>query len=225
MSEYLYSYVTINDGKGKKHDEETLAACEDETLFPDLPDELKETQRIHFPKLSTTLLNDATQTHEANAEKQLSLTDTVAYEGLIVGTEYEVRGKLMSKRTGNAATDQDGKEITSSVRFTAEKPDGVIDLTFVFQNPALAGDTLVAFEEVFDAEVKIASHEDLEAEEQSVYLVPVSDGSEAPKTGDADNPLIWLIGSGSALGCLIILCLIMLKKKHRFKEHENRQIS
>ncbi len=225
VSEYLYSYVTINDGKGKKHDEETLAACEDETLFPDLPDELKETQRIHFPKLSTTLLNDATQTHEANAETQLSLTDTIAYEGLIAGTEYEIRGKLISKKTGKAAVDQEGKEITSSVRFTAEKTDGIAELTFVFQNPALAGDTLVAFEELFDADVKIAAHEDLEDAEQSVYLTPVSEGSEAPKTGDGESPLIWLLGSGGALGGIIFLCLFMLKKKHTSKGHENRQIS
>ena len=131
----------------------------------------------------------------------------------------------MSKKTGNAAVDQDGKEITSSVRFTAEKTDGIIELTFVFQNPALAGDTLVAFEELFDADVKIAAHEDIEDEEQSVYLTPVSAGSDSPKTGDADSPLIWLLGSGGALGSIIVLCLFMLKKKYTTKGHENRQNS
>lgn len=214
VSEYLYSYVTINDGKGKKHNEEILLACEDETLFPDLPDGTKETQRIHFPNLSTTLLNDTNQTHVADALESLSLTDTVAYEGLIPGVEYEIRGKLMNKKSGQTAVDQNGNAITASVRFVPEESAGIEKLNFHFNNPDLAGETLVAFEELFEDDKKIAGHEDIEDEEQSIYLTPIKDESETPKTGDVNNPLIWLGLCGGILSGFIGFSLFMLRKKH-----------
>ena len=172
VSEELYTYVTKSGHEGNR-DEAVLIACEDESIFPDVPEELKETQRIHFPYIATTLTEDEGQAHTANASCPLSLTDTVFYKNLIKGKEYVIRGVLMSRATGKPATDADGHEIKAEKSFKADAGEGTVDITFSFTNPDFSGDTLVAFEELFENDIRIGAHEDINDENQSVHLPSV----------------------------------------------------
>ena len=54
--------------------------------------------------------------------------------------------------------------------FEAEDAEGSIELSFMFKNRELMGDTLVAFETLFEADTQVADHEDLDDEDQSVKL-------------------------------------------------------
>ena len=95
------------------------------------------------------------------------IVDTVSYEGLEIGREYTVAGKLMDKETGEPIL-VNGEEVTASETFTAETEEGGIDITFTFDSSALAGKKIVAFEDVTYEGISIGTHEDLTDEDQTI---------------------------------------------------------
>ena len=175
VAEYLYSYVTKNEG-GVKTDVETLVACEDESVFPDVDDDMKETQRIHFPKIGTTLTADGGE-NETTVQKDLTLTDTVSYESLLPGKEYMLKGTLMDKETGRPVLDDGGNEITAEKTFVPQNGSGTTEITFTFPSVTLHGKTVVAFEELWFEGTQICTHADIEDEDQTVELFPVNIGT------------------------------------------------
>lgn len=62
----------------------------------------------------------------------MKIKDTVSYKNLIKGKTYTMIGKLMDKETGKVVLDDDGKEVTASVKFTADAEDGTVDVIFEF---------------------------------------------------------------------------------------------
>lgn len=175
VAEYLYSYVTKNEG-GVKTDVETLVACEDESVFPDVDDDIKETQRIHFPKIGTTLTAGGGE-HETTVQKDLTLTDTVSFESLLPGKEYMLKGTLMDKETGRPVLDDGGNEITAEKTFVPQNGSGETEITFTFPSVILHGKTVVAFEELWHEGTQICAHADIEDEDQTVELYPVNIGT------------------------------------------------
>lgn len=161
------------------------------TDHKDLEDE-GQTVEVLPPEIKTTLLDDATQGHVANAFQKLSLTDTVEYKGLVKGREYEMVGTLMSKKTGKPAKDKNGKEITAKTTFTAEDTEGVVELVFKFENRDLMGDTLVAFEDLFEAGTQIGDHEDIDDDNQSVRLPYIGTTLTLNDTSKKFNPIAGL---------------------------------
>lgn len=172
VAEYLYRYVTINQGRGVKYDEETLVACEDETVFPDLPEDMKETQRIHFPKIGTSFTEKESGSHKAHAAKQITLVDEVRFESLIPGVEYQLSGTVMDKETGKALTDPKGHPYTVTKTFVPDHASGSVQVPFVIDGEAvLNGKTLVAFEELSFQGKVIADHKDPGDAEQTVTVI------------------------------------------------------
>ena len=76
----------------------------------------------------------------------MKIKDTVSYKNLIKGKTYTMIGKLMDKETGKVVLDDDGKEVTASVKFTADAEDGTVDVIFEFSGVKTAGKKIVAFE-------------------------------------------------------------------------------
>lgn len=97
------------------------------------------------------------------------IVDKVSYKGLIEGHEYTVKGKLMDKASGKPVL-LDGKEITAEKTFKAQNSDGIIELEFVFDGRALKGKTVVVFEEMYEEDIKVAVHADLEDRGQTVFI-------------------------------------------------------
>ena len=64
-------------------------------------------------------------------------------------------------------------EITASNEFTAEKPNGTIEITFKFSGVSLAGKTTVAFEHMYTDGKEVAVHADLKDEKQTEYFPSV----------------------------------------------------
>ena len=129
-----------------------------------------EGQTVHFPKIKTTALDEKTEDHIGKADEKMTIIDTVKYTNLVKDKEYTVSGTLMDKETGKAIVDKDGKEVTASTTFTAEKANGTVDIVFTFDSSLLAGKTIVAFEDVSYKGVSIGTHADLTDEDQTVYI-------------------------------------------------------
>ncbi len=129
-----------------------------------------EAQTIHIPKIGTTVQDDETRTHQAKADGEVRLTDTVSYTNVLAGCEYTLSGILMDRETGEPIKDTDGKKVTGETIFTAEEPDGEAAVVFEFDGSALAGKTAVVFETLTYEKKPVAKHEDIEDEKQSIYF-------------------------------------------------------
>lgn len=126
-------------------------------------------QTVTIPKIRTTLLSEAGN-HVALADNEITLTDTIAYNNLVPGREYKATGTLVEKLTGNPITDENGEPVTAETVFTPETADGAVEVTFVFNSNLCGGQAIVAFETVESEYGVVARHEDLDDENQTMYI-------------------------------------------------------
>lgn len=126
-------------------------------------------QTVKFvdPEVKTTALNKVDGSKELDATDSVTIQDKVEYKDLIVGKEYVVKGKLMDKAT-NKPLQVDGKEVTSETTFTAKEKDGSVTLDFTFNASALEGKEVVVFEDVYQNDVLVATHADIQDKGQTV---------------------------------------------------------
>ena len=129
-----------------------------------------EGQTIHIPTAQTTATDDSSKINVSEAKKEVSVTDTVAYRNLVPGKEYTVRGTAVDKETGEPLTDADGNELVSTAKFTAASADGSVDVKFTFDGTAMAGRSVVFFENVYYTDKLIAVHADIDDEAQTVHI-------------------------------------------------------
>lgn len=166
-----------------------------------------------IPELKTTATIDGEK--EVEVQDEITIDDVVEYKHLVPGKEYTIKGILMDKST-NEPFKVDGKEITSEVTFTPEKPNGEVVVSFTFDASGITKETeLVVFETLYRDGAEIAAHADISDENQTVTLtIPV----ETPNTGDTSNRRTLATGMGiSALG-ISALTYYLLKKKKSNKE-------
>lgn len=131
-------------------------------------------------KIQTTAKSE-TGLHMQEANEKVALTDTVTYQGLLVGRKYKVAGTLVDKETGNPVVDADGKTVTAkSKEFTATQSDGEIDVVFKLNASKLAGKHTVVFEKLLNMDCtevqggdEIAKHEDLSDKNQEIQFISI----------------------------------------------------
>ena len=141
-------------------------------------------QTVYVPKLRTTIFDSENGSHNSAADEDITLIDTVRYNGVEIGRKYTVVGTLVDKETGNALFDDAGNKITASNEFVAEKTNGTIDVTFKFSGKCLAGKTTVAFEDMYSEGKKVAVHADLRDEGQTEYFPSVHTTATSNDTED-----------------------------------------
>lgn len=141
-------------------------------------------QTIYVPKIRTTIFDSENGSHNSAADEDITLIDTVRYNGVEIGRRYTVVGTLVDKETGNALLDDAGNKITASNEFVAEKTNGTIDVTFKFSGVCLAGKTTVAFEHMYSEGKKVAVHADLRDEGQTEYFPSVHTTATSNDTED-----------------------------------------
>ena len=195
-------------------------------VHADLSDE---GQSVHFPAIHTSAAVGGSR--EVEAKKDITITDTVSYEGLIAGHTYTVKGRLMDKETGKELT-VNGKAVKGSATFTAQAETGTLDVKFSLDGSALGGKTLVVFEDLYEGEQKIAEHADIDDTAQAVVITkpqtpstpstpnknsstPKSAVSTAtpPKTGDTSNMVLYAVILAAA-GTALMAALKARKKKN-----------
>ena len=108
--------------------------------------------------------------HIAQAAENTVLTDKVYYSNVTPGKMYTIVGKLMNHETGDALRDADDAPVTAKVQFTAEAASGSVEVVFSLDSASLAGKSVVAFEELMRGDEVIASHRDMEDENQTVHF-------------------------------------------------------
>ena len=127
-----------------------------------------EDESVHFPDISTQARSNGIQ--NMLAEENGEIIDTVHYTNLSPLHEYTITGKLIDKETGEVIKDSEGHEISGSATFTPEANEGEIDVEFMIDASELAGHKLVAFEKLFYEQFELVNHEDLEDEEQTIWI-------------------------------------------------------
>lgn len=178
------------------------------TTHTDIEDE-GQTVTVKIPSIKTTAKVNGKK--KVVAKGDVTITDTVSYENLTPGKEYEVAGVLMNKKTGKPFKVK-GKEITSTVKFTPDKANGKVEVTFTFDGSVIKKDTeLVVFETLYRDGVKIAVHADLKDKGQTVTIVPPA--PKTPKTSDNRNLGTWIGLGGVGLGAGVAALLLKLKMK------------
>ena len=147
-----------------------------------------EDQTAYVPGIKTAAADGETADHVGTVLEKNTLTDTVSYENLAAGETYRFAGTLMDADTGEALLDADGKEIASEKTVTLDSASGDVSLDFDVNASELAGHTVVVFEKVYqetkEGEVKVASHEDLTDEGQSIHFPEVGTKASDSRTED-----------------------------------------
>ncbi|MFQ9166243.1 MAG: VaFE repeat-containing surface-anchored protein, partial [Lachnospiraceae bacterium] len=141
-------------------------------------------QIIYIPSIKTTLIDSENGSHSSAADQDITLIDTVRYNGVEIGRTYTVTGTLVDKATGKEIVDDAGNKITASAEFTAEKTNGTIDVTFTFSGVSLVGKTIVAYEHMYTEGKEVAVHADLRDESQTEYFPSVHTTATSNDTED-----------------------------------------
>lgn len=136
-----------------------------------------------YIEIATTALEKDSSSHFAPAKENLTLIDTVEYKGLKKGQKYKLVGTLMDKETGDALL-IDGNVITSEITFTAKKTEGRVEVAFTFDATSLKGKTIVVFEDLYQEDLKLAVHADINDEDQTVYFPEVKTSAKDAKDND-----------------------------------------
>ncbi len=194
-------------------------------VHADINDE-GQTITVNVPEIKTSAKADGKS--EVEASKKITIVDTVTYKNLTVGKEYVIKGVLMDKKTGKPFSVK-GKEITAKVKFTTEKSDGIVDVTFTFDGSGITDETeVVVFETLYREGVEIATHADLKDKGQTVRItVPEKPDTptktSTPKTGDESNRRTLATILGASLFGMLCLAYTFLRKKKNVKEDNDNE--
>ena len=163
-----------------------------------------------IPELKTTAAIDGKKEFTVNGD--ITIDDVVSYKHLTAGKEYTIKGVLMDKSTGKQFL-VDGKEVCSEVTFTPETADGEVTVSFTFDGSVITKETeIVAFETLYRDGKEIAVHDDIDDKGQTVTIHPQPE-PEKPQTGDNSNIGFWIGLGAVALGGLVSVVIIKIKKK------------
>ena len=130
-------------------------------------------ETVVFPKIKTTATDKKDGGKDIFAGEKQTVKDKVSYFNLIIGRVYKVMGTLVDEETGEPILDN-GKEVTAEKEFTAETSNGFVELEFTFNATALAGKTVVVFEDMYQDKIKVATHTDITDKEQSIYIPKIT---------------------------------------------------
>ena len=142
-------------------------------------------QTVYIPELGTTLTDNYGQKMFIGS-KGAVLEDVVAYKNLPAGT-YTMFGKLVSKADGSVIAESSQ---VFTVETDSETADGEVTVTFSVDTNKHKGEILVAFEYLFEGELKKvpesgekAVHEDISDEGQTVYIPEIGTTAAATDGG------------------------------------------
>lgn len=141
------------------------------------------------PEIHTTAY-DASDSDHYIGVGTVKVSDKVEYSHLVAGKSYTVTGELRDAETGDVLK-VNGKTVTASQTFTAEKSNGSVTVDFSFDSYDLAGKTLVVYETLTDASgSKLAEHKDKDDVSQQVTVLKPEIGTTATDKADGDKNVV-----------------------------------
>lgn len=176
-------------------------------------------------ELLSTNLNHSTYT-----EEKTTLTDTLSFENLNVGSSYTVSGYLVDKDTGEPLQDAQGKQIRVEKTFTARMAADRVKLVYTFNAKDLNGKSVVAFATLKDKDGNIIfSEKDLDEGDQSVSFTDPPEPPTtppAPPTTPPDEPPAPLAKTSDmlqlGLGLLALAAGVGLISYGIYRKHKKR---
>ena len=121
--------------------------------------------------------------HTAEPAGEVTLIDTISYKNLKVGETYKISGVLMDKETGEPLLVGE-QQVTAELEFTPISSEGSVELAYTFDGSALAGKSVVVFEDLYQDENVVASHADINDEGQTVTFGQPEIGTTATIDGE-----------------------------------------
>lgn len=179
--------ISPKEGNAKEH-HQTLIVTHDKSKTKEA--ELYIEWEGTNARLSTTARKKGDEHSQRVKSKGGTIVDIVAYEGLIVGKEYTLKGQLYERVKQEDGTYKGvATGIKSEKKFTPVQAKDEVHLELEIPE-GYAGKTLVVFEEAYGPDGKlIAKHDDINDENQTIYVnQPIQDmssDSSAAKTGSA----------------------------------------
>lgn len=166
-----------------------------------------EGQTVSIPKIGTKATDGDEKTNVIKAEKEQKIVDTVAYENLLPGEEYEITTWLT----------KDGKKIWGTEvtkKFTPDTVAGEVKATLSFNAAKYGGENITVFEEISLKHKLVAEHKDKDDKDQTLTVEKAPGNPNTPKTGDNNHMMIWLVIAVIAvvLGSGLMVCELKKKK-------------
>ena len=157
-----------------------------------------QTVTITKPTLSTTAADGLDADKNLIGEGDATIVDTVKYKNVTPGKTYKVSGTLYEKVTDKDGKvskkqllDADGNPVSAETEFVPDDTYGTVDVTFTFDGSLLKDNTpVVAFESLSYKDKEIASHSDIEDEDQTVTMHTSEIGTTATDKLDGDKTVI-----------------------------------
>ena len=137
-------------------------------------------RKLTEPDIRTKARDGASGGKTALADGSVTIIDEVIWSGLTAGETYTVEGVLMDKESGSPVKDKRGGEVRGRAEFTAELPDGSVEVSFELDASALGNRDVVVFEYLKQDGETLASHADMNDIDQTVKL---------RKTPEPETPL------------------------------------
>lgn len=129
-----------------------------------------EQQTLHFPILSTTAKGKVSGKNYVDIGGDMSIIDTIKYEGVQYGMTHTIKSYLVDKTTGKIVQDDNGNDIIKTTEWEPEATQGSIDVEIPVTGKKLAGRTLVVFEEIYLGDAMIACHKDINDANQTIKV-------------------------------------------------------
>ena len=160
--------------------------------------DIDQTVTVKAPVIGTTAVDAADGDKTVTGEENVAVRDTVHYNNVTPGKTYKVTGTLYEKVTDKDGKvskkqllDADGNPVTAETEFVPEDTYGTVDVTFTFNGSLLKDNTpVVAFESLSYKDKEIASHSDIEDEDQTVTMHTSEIGTTATDKLDGDKTVI-----------------------------------
>ena len=172
-----------------EHDGHELAS------HADIEDE-GQTVTVRNPRISTTALDGIDKDKNVVTDDETVIIDTVAYENLVPGREYTLKGSMRVKaeKDGKPVAkplEVDGEPVEAEATFTPEKSDGTANVTFRFNSRDIKpGTELVVFESLERGGNQLAVHEDIEDVNQTVTVTAPAISTSARDAIDGDKDVV-----------------------------------
>lgn len=129
-----------------------------------------EQQTLHFPILSTTAKGKVSGKNYVDIGGDMSIIDTIKYEGVQYGMTHTIKSYLVDKTTEKIVQDDNGNDIVKTTEWEPEATQGSIDVEIPVTGKKLAGRTLVVFEEIYLGDAMIACHKDINDANQTIKV-------------------------------------------------------
>ncbi len=148
-------------------------------------------QTVTVPYIDTAASNKEDGTKLLLASGTQTIVDTVTYTNLYPYRTYTAKAQLYNAETGEVLKDKNGNVIIGETVFTPTTTNGAVNVEINFDAEQHNGTKIVVFEDIYDSNIKVAFHNDLTDEEQSVYVPKIHTSAVNKKD---DSKLIFAVG-------------------------------